>query len=97
MLLNYAGEDQRSGLIDSTPIRLTTSKQRFDSGRALGRAMSKKRRRGHLQAGQYSALPASLWLPCTFVIGGTAVTGRQKTGAHLPRAASISGQPVEIW
>jgi hypothetical protein len=97
MLLNYAGEDQRSGLIDSTPIRLTTSKQRFDSGHALGRAMSKKRRRGRLPAGQNCALQASLWLPCTFVIVGATVTGRQKTGAHLPRAASISGRPVEIW
>jgi len=44
MLLNYAGESERPGGNDTTPIRLTTSKQRFDSGLARGRVMSKRRR-----------------------------------------------------
>jgi hypothetical protein len=44
MLLNYAGVNERTGLNDSTPIRLTTSKQRVDSGSRRGRAMAEWRR-----------------------------------------------------
>jgi hypothetical protein len=36
---------ERPGWKDTTPIRLTTSKQRIDSGPALGQPMTKTRRK----------------------------------------------------